>query len=337
MTEERKRRKVAVVTGVTGQDGAYLSKLLIEKGYKVYGFMRDVSVPNLRNIEYLGISGKVELIKANLLDLSNLIRLIDNIQPDETYNLAAQSSVGLSFEHPIWTLEFNALSTANLLEAIRIVKPNTKFYQASSSEMFGNIREENLPIIEKTAIHPVSPYAISKATAHWITVNYREAYGLFAACGILFNHESPLRGKNFVTKKILDTAVKINMGLTDNLALGNLRVFRDWGYAPQYIEAIWLMLQQEEPDDFIICSGEAHSLEEFVKEVFERLELDFKKFVRVDESLYRPVDLEIIYGDNSRAKEILGWRYDMTFQELIDVLVRDEVRYINWKLSNYNI
>lgn len=266
-----KEKKVAVITGITGQDGCYLSKFLIEKGYRVVGFMRDTSVPNLRSLGYLGISENVELLKVNLLDLSNLIRLINNIQPDEIYNLAAQSSVGLSFEQPIWTLEFNILSTVNLLEVIRIVKPDAKFYQASSSEMFGNVKEEHLPVTEETIIRPVSPYAISKATSYWITVNYREAYGLFAICGILFNHESALRGKNFVTKKILNTAVKISMGLADNLTLENLNVFRDWGYAPEYIKAIWLMLQQEEPDDFIICSGEAHSLEEFVKEVFKKL------------------------------------------------------------------
>ncbi len=328
-----KQERIAIITGITGQDGSYLSKFLIKKGYKVFGFIRDTSVPNLHNLEYLGINGDLELVRANLLDLSNLIRLIDSIQPDEIYNLAAQSSVGLSFEQPIWTLEFNSLSTANLLEAIRIVKPNTRFYQASSSEMFGNVKDEYLPINEKAVIHPVSPYAISKATAHWITVNYREAYGLFAVCGILFNHESVLRGKNFVTRKILDTAVRISKGLAGYLTLGNLRVFRDWGYAPEYVKAIWLMLQQEEPDDFIICSGEAHSLEEFVREVFKKLDLDFEKFVKVDKYLYRPVDLEIIYGDNLRAKEILGWRYDMTFYDLIDVLVEDEIKYLNWELA----
>ncbi|HXG30898.1 MAG TPA: GDP-mannose 4,6-dehydratase, partial [Thermodesulfobacteriota bacterium] len=231
------------------------------------------------------------------------------------------------------TLEFNALSTANLLEAIRIVKPDTRFYQASSSEMYGNVKDDHLPITERTPIHPVSPYAVSKAASHWMTVNYREAYGLYAVCGILFNHESALRGKSFVTRKILDTAVKIRRGMAERLELGNLRVFRDWGYAPYYVRAMWLMLQQEVPDDFIICSGEAHSLEEFVREVFKRLDLDFERFVKIDKRLNRPVDLEVIYGDNSKAREILGWCYDMTFKELIDVLVKDEVEYLNWELS----
>ncbi|MER3446521.1 MAG: GDP-mannose 4,6-dehydratase [Candidatus Dadabacteria bacterium] len=329
-----KEKKVAIITGITGQDGAYLSKFLIEKGYKVFGFMRDTSFPYLCNLEYLGISGKVELVRANLLDLSNLIRLLDNIQPDEIYNLAAQSSVGLSFEQPLWTLEFNSLSTANLLEAVRVAKSDAKFYQASSSEMYGNVNRDNLPVTEKTPMHPISPYAISKAAAHWITINYREAYGLFAVCGILFNHESALRGKNFVTRKVLDTAVKISRGLADNLVLGNLNVFRDWGYAPEYIKAIWLMLQQEEPDDFIICSGEAHSLEEFVKRVFRKLDLDFERLVEIDERHYRPMDLEIVYGDNSKAKRLLGWQYNMSFEKLIDVLVEDEIRYMEWKLNS---
>lgn len=327
-----KRGKVAVITGITGQDGAYLSKFLIEKGYRVFGFIRDASIPYLRNLEYLGICGKVELIRANLLDLSNLIRLLDNIQPDEIYNLAAQSSVGLSFEQPLWTLEFNALSTANLLEAVRVVKSGARFYQASSSEMYGRVNKDNLPVTERTPVHPISPYAISKATAHWITVNYREAYGLFAVCGILFNHESAFRNKNFVTGKILDTAVRISMGLANNLVLGNMNIFRDWGYAPEYIRAIWLMLQREEPDDFIICSGEAHSLEEFVKWVFNKLGLDFERFVRIDKRLHRPLELDIIYGDNSRAKKLLGWQYDMTFEGLIDALVKDKIQYLGWEL-----
>lgn len=332
-----KHKKVAIITGITGQDGSYLSKFLIEKGYKVFGLIRDASSPKLRNLKYLGIYEKVKLVSANLLDLPNLVGLIDIIKPDEIYNLAAQSSVGLSFKQPKGTLEFNTFSTMNLLEAIRIVKSDTKFYQASSSEMFGNIRKEDLPINGRNPIHPVSPYAISKAASHWMTINYREAYGLFAVCGTLFNHESALRGENFVTKKILDTAVRIRRGLTDHLLLGNLRVFRDWGYAPEYIKAIWLMLQQEEPDDFVICSGEAHSLEEFVKEVFKKLDLDFERFLKIDKSLYRPVDLEIIYGDNSKAKKLLGWQYNMSFEDLIGALVKDEVEYFNWNLSNYSV
>lgn len=323
----------ALITGITGQDGAYLTKFLLDKGYKVTGLTRDASGSNIRNLQYLGIDHLVTLIEANLLDLSNVIRMIEKSEPDELYNLTAQSSVGLSFDQPIGTLEFNIISVANLLEAIRIVRPKTRFYQASSSEMFGNVREENLPVRENLIFHPVSPYGISKASAHWISVNYREAYGLFAICGVLFNHESALRGKNFVTKSILNTAVRISNGLANGITLGNLKVSRDWGYAPEYVKAMWLMLQQEEPDDFIICSGEPHTLEEFAREVFKKLNLEFDRLVKIDENLYRPLELEVIYGDNSKAKELLGWQYDMSFAKLIDTLVNDEIQYVNWELA----
>lgn len=308
-----------------------MTKFLKEKGYDVIGVTRDVSKSNLKHLKYLGLDNRITIVEANLLDLSNVIRIIVKHEPDEVYNLAAQSSVGLSFDQPIGTLEFNIISVANLLEAIRIVQPKIKFYQASSSEMFGNVGKENLPVNENVVFHPVSPYGISKATAHWITVNYREAYGLFAVCGVLFNHESALRGKNFVTKNILNTAVRISRGLASRISLGNLKVYRDWGYAPEYVEAMWLMLEQEKPDDYIICSGECHSLEEFAKEVFKRLNLDFDRFVDIDKSHCRPLDLEIIYGDSSKAKKLLGWKYSMTFEELIDKLVNDEIKYVNWE------
>ena len=325
--------KKALITGITGQDGAYLAKFLLGNGYKVIGISRDATKDNVKNMKYLGIDNSITLIGANLLDLSNVIRIIEKNEPDEVYNLAAQSSVGLSFNQPIGTLEFNMISVANLLEAIRIIRPGIKFYQASSSEMFGNVKEENLPVTESLIFHPVSPYGISKAAAHWITVNYREVYGLFAFCGVLFNHESALRGKNFVTRNILNTAVKISMGLASSLTLGNLKVYRDWGYAPEYVKAMWLMHQQEKPEDFIICSGECHSLEEFVKEVFKRLDLDFGRFVKINKSLYRPLELEVIYGDNTKAKKHLGWQYDMTFEQLVDTLVNDEIKYVNWELE----
>jgi len=323
----------ALITGITGQDGSYLARFLLDEGYEVVGITRNISDSNIKNLRYLGIDNMVTLTEANLLDLSNVISRIEKNEPDEIYNLAAQSSVGLSFDQPIETLEFNIVSVANLLEAIRIVRPRIKFYQASSSEMFGNVREENLPVNENLLFHPVSPYGISKATAHWITVNYRESYGLFAICGVLFNHESALRDKNFVTKSILNTAVKIKQGLAESITLGNLKVYRDWGYAPEYVKAMWLMLQQEKPDDYIICSGERHSLEEFVKEVFRKLNLGFDRFVKIDKSFYRPLELEVIYGDNSKAKRLLGWQYDMTFKQLIDTLVNDEIKYVNLELS----
>ena len=323
--------KRALITGITGQDGAYLSKFLLDKGYSVTGITRDTSDTRNINLNYLGILDDVELTKANLLDLSNLLRILKEYKPDEMYNLAAQSSVGLSFEQPIGTLEFNIISTANMLEAIRNISPETRFYNASSSEMYGRMKPENLPVTEETVLHPVSPYSISKASAHWITVNYREAYNLYAACGILFNHESALRGENFVTKKILEGALKISRGMMDNITLGNLAISRDWGYAPEYVKAMWLMLQQEKADDYIICSGEANTLEDFTKKVFETTGVNYEKGVEFSKKLYRPVDLEIIYGDNSKAKKNLDWKYDITFDELIKKLVEDEAAFFDWK------
>ena len=323
-----------MITGITGQDGAYLTKFLLNRRYNIIGLTRDNSKINVKNLKYLGIDNKIDFIKIDLLNLSNIVRIIEKNKIDEIYNLAAQSSVGLSFSQPIETLEFNIVSTAKLLEAMRITNPKIKFYQASSSEMFGNVKKKNLPINENFLLHPISPYGISKAASHWITVNYREAHKLFAVCGISFNHESVLRNKNFVTKKIINTAVKISSGLADELRLGNIKVYRDWGYAPKYVEAMWLMLQKDNPDDYIISSGEVHSLEEFVAKVFEKLNLNVKKFVKIDESLYRPNDLEINYGDNSKAKNELNWNYNMIFEQLIDKLIKDEIEFIKWELKN---
>jgi GDPmannose 4,6-dehydratase len=323
--------KTAIITGITGQDGAYLSKFLLNKGYNIIGIIRNNSKSNLKNLEYLGINEKIKFIKVNILDLLSIVRIIEKNKIDEMYNLAAQSSVGLSFNQPIETLEFNIVSTTKLLEAVRITNPKIKFYQASSSEMFGNVNKENLPINENFLLRPISPYGISKAASHWITVNYREAYNLFAVCGIFFNHESVLRNKNFVTKKIINTAVKISLGLADELRLGNMKVYRDWGYAPKYVEAMWLMLQQNIPQDYIISSGEAHSLEEFVIRVFEKLNLNVDKFVKIDESLYRPNDIQINYGDNSEAKNKLKWNYNMNFEQLINKLVEGEIQYVKWE------
>lgn len=323
--------KTAVITGVTGQDGAYLSRFLLNKNYRVVGIVRNASKSNVKNLKYLGVSDRITLIEANLLDLSNIIRILDKNKPDEFYNLAAQSSVSLSFEQPIGTLEFNIISVANMLEAIKVVNPKIKYYQASSSEMFGKVKKENLPVKEDFVFYPVSPYGVSKAAAHWIVVNNREGYRLFAVCGILFNHESVLRGGSFVTKKILNTAVKIKMGLLNKLELGNVKIYRDWGYSPKYVEAMWLMLQQEFPRDYVICSGEAHSLEEFVQKVFEKLGLTLEDHVVLDTSLHRPVDLEKIYGDNAGAKRALGWNYDMSFDRLIETLIKDEMHYIEYE------
>ncbi|HRE40264.1 MAG TPA: GDP-mannose 4,6-dehydratase [Ignavibacteria bacterium] len=330
------KNKTALITGITGQDGAYLSQLLLSKGYRVIGVTRDTSDFRLKNLSYLGISDKISYHKVNLLDLSNIIRIISKEKPDEIYHLAAQSSVGLSFEQPIGTLEFNIISTANLLEAVRIINPEIRFYNSSSSEMYGKVRREDLPVTERSVLHPVSPYSISKASAHWITINYREAYRLYSVCGILFNHESCLRGENFVTKKILNTAIKIKQGIATELKLGNLEIRRDWGYAPEFVKAMWLMLQQETPDDYIICSGESNSLNEFVSKVFEKLELDKEKYVKTDTLLHRPVELEVIYGDNSKAKNKLNWNYNINFDKLISLLVNDEQAYIEWVNKSKN-
>ena len=317
--------KKALITGITGQDGAYLSSVLLEKGYKVYGTVRDSIAPHSRNLRLLGIERGIELIPADLLDLSNVIRLLERIKPGEIYNLASQSSVGLSFEQPIGTIEFNIMSTVNLLEAIRILPFKAKFYQASSSEMYGKVNE--LPIIEKTTMHPVSPYAVSKAASHWMTVNYREAYGLFCCCGILFNHESVLRAEHFVTKKIISAAVRISKGSKERLKLGNIEIKRDWGFAPEYVKAMWLMLQQDDPDDYVIATGEAHSLREFIELAFSHAGLDWEEHVVIDEALYRPSEIDIIYGNPCKAKSKIGWDYNLSFENLIKRLVEEELKH----------
>jgi GDPmannose 4,6-dehydratase len=325
LRSEKGIMKKAVITGITGQDGSYLSKVLLDKGYEVYGIVRDSTATNLANLKFLGVEDRIELIPANLLDLSNVIRLLDKTKPDEIYNLAAQSSVAISFDQPIGTIEFNVLSTLNLLEAIRILHLEAKFYQASSSEMHGRVK--TLPVTEKTVLHPVSPYAISKATGHWIAINYREVYGLFCCSGILFNHESVLRPRHFVTKKIIATAVRISKGSQEKLRLGNIEIKRDWGYAPEYVKAMWLMLQQDYPDDYVIATNEAHSLKEFVELAFASLGLNWEKHVIIDKSLYRPSDIDIIYGSSKKAKERLGWVYNISFDNLVELLVREELKY----------
>lgn len=317
--------KKALITGVTGQDGAYLSQFLLDRGYRIYGTVRGSLPLNTENLKFLGVEDRVDVIPVNLLDLDQVMKLLRDIRPDEIYNLAAQSSVGLSFRYPVETIQFNTLSVLNLLETVRSLSLKTKFYQASSSEMFGKV--DTLPVTEKTTLHPVSPYAISKASGHWMTINYREAYGLFCCCGILFNHESVLRGKQFVTKKILATAVRISKGSKEKLTLGNIHIQRDWGYAPEYVKAMWLMLQQQTPDDFIIATNQAHSLEEFVSLAFDILDLNWKEHVEIDRGLYRPSDIEIISGDPKKAREKFKWGYDISFRGLVERLIEEERRY----------
>lgn len=325
--------KIAIITGVSGQDGAYLAKLLLEKNYKVIGLIRRGRKFPLSGLEFLGILEKVELIEIDLLDKQVVESLVKKYQPNEFYNLAAQSSVGLSFKSPVVTFEFNTISVINILEAIRNYSSETKYYQASSSEMFGNIGAENLPLKETVLFNPASPYGISKASAHWITVNYREAYGLKACCGILFNHESCLRGENFVIKKIIRTALEIKNKETNLLSLGNLSVQRDWGYAPKFVEAMWSMLQQETFKEYLICSGQVTSLKNIAEKVFSKLDLNFEKHVQIEKSLMRNVELDIIYGDNSSAKNELDWNYDISLDQLIDMLINDEKEFLSWKLK----
>jgi len=324
----------ALITGVTGQDGAYLSRFLLEKGYKVIGITRDRLDIDYRNLRYLDIESEVELIELPQLDKDRMRRILEKRRPDEIYNLSSQSSVGYSFVDPYNTLHYNILSVLYWLEVIKSSGAPIRYYQASSSEMFGNVRPSDLPLRESLVFHPASPYGISKAAAHWLAINYRESNGIFSACGILFNHESPLRGNRFVVKKITNTAVKIMMGLYQGkLKLGNLNIQRDWGYAPEYIKAMWLMLQQEQPGDFLICSGNVLSLNDLVHMVFQKLNLDVDKYVEQDEALLRPNDLEIIYGDNSKAKSLLGWKYDMSNEALIGKLIEDEIKFIEWELK----
>ncbi len=324
--------KTAIIIGITGQDGSYLAELLLQKGYKVYGITRDILDYDDKKLKYLGINNDVEIIELSSLDKARIIKVLKKINPAEVYNLSSQSSVGYSFVDPFSTLNYNVLSVLNWLYAIRAVDSKIKFYQASSSEMFGNVPEKDLPLKESLIFRPASPYGISKAAAHWVAVNYRESNNIFSSCGILFNHESPLRGENYVVKKIINTAVKIKKGVHPGpLVLGNLEVKRDWGYAPEYVKAMWLILQQKIPGDFLICSGNVMALKDLVNKVFKILNLDIGVHLKQDPSLLRPVDLEIIYGDNTKAKEQLGWNYNISNDELIKRLVVEEEKFIDWE------
>lgn len=325
------RLKTAIITGISGQDGSYLAQLLISKDYRVIGVSRNYEESSFFRLSYLDCYKKVIIENTDLTNIKEVYSLIEKYKPEEFYNLSAQSSVGLSFKNPLGTYEFNTISVLNILEAIRHINKKTRFYQASSSEMFGNVSLNNLPIRETHHFNPVSPYGISKASAHWLTVNYREAYGLFASCGILFNHESCLRGENFVIKKIINTALCIRENKADVLTLGNLVVNRDWGYAPKYVEAMWKMLQVDHADDYIICSGNNNSLQEFVVKVFDHLDLDLNKHLRLNQEFMRALDLNTIYGDNSKACELLEWDYDMDTNVLIDRLIKDEIDFISWR------
>lgn len=314
--------KTAIITGITGQDGAYLAQLLVEKNYCVIGIHREGDGNDFYRLEYLGVRDKIELLGCNLLDPKACTELLRSFAPDEIYNLVAQSSVSYSFSKPHETIEFNIMTVLNLLEAIRSVDTNIKYYQASSSEMFGKI--ESLPISTHTQLHPISPYGISKAAGHWMVSQYREAYGLFAISGILFNHESYLRTDSFFVKKVIKAAIRISRGLQTTLALGNIDIKRDFGHAKEYVKAIWMMMQLDQPTDFQVCSGTSVSLRQIAFYVFDQLNVDHERIV-IDPALFRPAEIKDIYGDKSEVEKQTEWKYTLTFFEVLDMLIKEEL------------
>lgn len=316
--------KKALITGITGQDGSYLAEFLLEKGYEVFGMVRRSSTEQFNRIDH--IKDRIHIKQADLLDQFSIVKLLEEVQPDEVYNLAAMSFVPTSWNQPILTAEFTAVGVTRMLEALRAFNPRIRFYQASSSEMFGKVKE--IPQTENTPFHPRSPYGVAKVYGHWITVNYRESYDIFGVSGILFNHESPRRGLEFVTRKVTYTAAKIKLGLAKELRLGNLDAKRDWGFAGDYVKAMWLMLQQSEPDDYVIATGENHSVKELVETAFSYLELDYKDFVMIDERFIRPAEVDILIGDSSKAKEKLGWTPQVNFQGLVKMMVDSDIKLL---------
>jgi GDPmannose 4,6-dehydratase len=310
-------KKVALITGITGQDGSYLAEFLLSKGYKVYGMVRRASVDKYERISH--IMDKIELIQGDLLDQYSLISALKKAQPSEVYNLAAQSFVPTSWAQPVLTSEFTAIGVTRMLESIRLVDPTIRFYQASSSEMYGKVLE--VPQTEDTPFYPRSPYGVAKAYGHYITVNYRESYDLFAVSGILFNHESPRRGLEFVTRKVTDGVARIKLGLAKDLKLGNLDAKRDWGFAGDYVEAMWLMLQQNTPDDYVIATGETRTVKELVQIAFNRVGLDWEQYVKIDPAFIRPAEVDLLIGDPKKAQEKLGWKPRVSFEQMINMMV----------------
>ncbi len=320
--------KKALITGITGQDGSYLTELLLEKGYEVWGLIRRSSTFGTERIDHLykdpHQGTKLKLVYGDLTDGGNLSTIINDVKPDEVYNLGAQSHVRVSFDIPVYTVDADGLGTLRLLEAIRSCDKKIRFYQASSSEMYGKVVET--PQTEKTPFYPRSPYACAKVYSFWQTVNYREAYGIFGCNGILFNHESPRRGETFVTRKITRAAARIKLGLQDKLYLGNLEAKRDWGFAGDYIKAMWLMLQQKKPDDYIVATGQTHSVSEFLDEVFGHLDLDWKEYVKIDERYFRPTEVDMLLGDPAKAKKVLNWEPKVTFKALAKMMVESDMK-----------
>ena len=321
--------KRALITGITGQDGSYLAELLLEKDYEVLGMVRRSSTVNFERIAHP--QDKITFVPGDLLDEISMIHILRQYRPQEVYNLAAQSFVQTSFGQPVLTGETTALGVTRLLDAIRLVDPEIRFYQASSSEMFGKVKE--VPQTEDTPFHPRSPYGVAKVYGHWITLNYRESYDLHATSGILFNHESPRRGLEFVTRKISHTVAQIKLGKADELSLGNLDAQRDWGYAGDYVEAMWLMLQQDTPEDFVICTGETHSVREFCEVAFGHVGLNWEDYVVIDEAFMRPAEVDLLVGDATKAKDLLGWVPDTTFEDLVTMMVDADLALIEGKLK----
>lgn len=312
----------ALITGITGQDGSYLADFLLGKGYEVWGMVRRSSTENFDRIEH--IKDKITLRQADLLDQLSIVELIDECRPDEVYNLAAQSFVPTSWAQPLLTGEFDALGVTKVLEAIRLINKNIKFYQASSSEMFGKVKE--VPQTENTPFYPRSPYGVAKAYGHFITVNYRESYNIFAVSGILFNHESPRRGLEFVTRKISHGVAKIKLGLANKLELGNLDAKRDWGFAPDYVRAMWMMLQHNKPDNFVVATGKNHSVRDFCEIAFKYVDLDYKKYVTTNPAYMRPAEVDILLGDPSHAKKTLGWEPEVSFEQMVKIMVETDLK-----------
>jgi len=319
----------ALITGITGQDGAYLAQFLLDKGYEVHGMVRRASTENFERIAHL--RDRLVLHQADLLDQLSIITLISEVRPHELYNLAAQSFVPTSWLQPLLTSEFTALGVTRVLEAIRLVDPSIRFFQASSSEMFGDAREE--PQNERTPFWPRSPYGVAKAYGHWITVNYRESYGIYACSGIMFNHESPLRGKEFVTRKITDAVARIKLGRQEKLRLGNLDARRDWGYAGDFVRAMWLMLQQDKPDDYVVATGRQHTVREFCQLAFSYVGLHWEDYVEIDPALFRPAEVNRLRGDATKARTVLGWEPTVTFEQLVRMMVDADLERVQAEVA----
>jgi GDPmannose 4,6-dehydratase len=326
------RKKKALITGITGQDGSYLADFLLSKGYQVFGMVRRASTENFSRIEHL--RARLQIIQGDLLDSSSLTSVLEQAEPDEVYNLAAQSFVPTSWQQPVLTTEFTSLGVVRLLDALRKVCPAARFYQASSSEMFGKVQET--PQRETTPFYPRSPYGVAKVYGHYITVNYRESYGLFACSGILFNHESPRRGLEFVTRKITHGVARIKLGLEKELRLGNLQAKRDWGFAGDYVRAMWLMLQRDEAEDFVVGTGESHSVEEFVRIAFDHAKKDWRKYVVIDPRFYRPAEVDLLLADPTKAREYLGWQPEVTFSDLVKMMVDADLELLRRDASGSN-